>query len=219
MRSNTIEECLLIAQSVFEQLSGDFPPHLIEFWTDSIAYIAKTRSTYNTTEPWQSSVYGNRYGVKASIPGILGEYIAIAALLEDESASDFVMTADKHQQLDLMIDFIDTATDTTYQVKTIRTMNGMVDVDWNISAPDCLVLVDIDDNAIYVVPTASYAVAIEEHPDTRPYGRDGVRMGWTCNVELLRELNLLASHDTKSLYSKPLVSGDEIKQFNWKLVE
>lgn len=218
MRSNTTEECVMLAQNIFTQISGDFQPHLIDFWVDSIAHIAKTRSSHNVSEPWQSSVYGNRHGVKASIPGILGEYIAIAALQWDESATDIVISADKHQQMDLMIDFIDNATNTSYQVKTIRTLGGMVNIDWRISAPDCLVLVDIDDNTTYVIPTTGYESTIRNHPDTRPNGQNGIQTGWTCNVELLQEMNTTQTHDTRHLYTKPCISDVDVSMFNWDSV-
>lgn len=219
MRSNSTEECVMVAQAIFNQISGDFTPEILKFWGDSIAYIANTRSSYNKNEKWQADVYGNRYGVKASIPGLLGEMIVIAALLRDESSADIEIATSKSDQVIHQLDLVDTATDTSYQVKTIRTLCGMVpEIPWKVTSPDCLVLVDIDDNAVYVIPTSGYDAVIDAHPDTRSYGRDGVRLGWSVSVEMLQEINILPTSSTSSLYTKPTFSPAEISAFKWESV-
>lgn len=219
---NKCIEFVLLAQSIYEQLKPHITtPDLNNYWSNSISHIVKTRShgdNANKDERWIADSSGNRHGTANTIPGMLGEFIAIAAIHHHDPTSTIDMSTTKRDQVTNGLDFVDTTTDISYQVKTIRISGGVTTVRKGLGG-DRIALVDIDDNKIFVISTATYEDIISAHPDTRLFGSDGVVKGWHCATEVLQEINLLPFSDTRMLYHKPSFSLSDISKISWNQVE
>jgi len=207
----------IIGTRIVDQFFDTLPLAIQQAWEGFLIKTITTKGTANKHMPWDK--YNIRYGAQHSIPGCVSELIAIRSIQLHNKSTAFSLCESESEQKG-GLDFIDLDTNDTYQVKSIRTRHnrvGLDSADTDISNPtaDFLVLVDIDDCAVYCLPKSKFTQYTNEKTEVSfgsvTHGYSYV--GWNCDTSDLAELSILPT-PTIPFYTKPdinAVSTDDIE--------
>jgi hypothetical protein len=164
--------------------------------------------------PWHE--YNVRAGSIKVVPGVLSELISTIVIQElYDTPIDIKIIQDKDLQLG-GIDLIDYTNNISYQVKTVIQNQSDVSVyehkDIMHPKADRIVLVDIDKNLIYIIPSSELKRYIQPSENfSRTLGpQAGGHIGWNCFSNALQNMSLNSNISTTHLYDKHVFQLAEI---------